>query len=206
MALESQLANAAFEAYIEAPTWKWGDLHARLSLVEGCRVISFRGTTTDPRDWVVDLRVDRTLDPQIGMCHSGFLDAARTLLEVIPLGQIAGAVLAGHSLGGALAVLIGAKAVMQGCRPSAIVTFGAPRAGSSQLKHTLAPLPMRMYRNGNDPVPDVPRAIWPFWGFYAHPRRLLEIGTPRLDPFVAHGIIQYRESLRAVEEHLSLVR
>ena len=57
-------------------------------------------------------------------------------------------------------------------------------------------MPLRLYRTGDDPVPDVP------WlpALYLHPRALIPIGEPAFDPLVDHHITAYGRALAAIEE------
>ena len=69
------------------------------------------------------------------------------------------------------------------------------RRAARKVRRLLRPIAMRCYRNGNDPVPDVP------WlpGVYVHPRRQIEIGTPADDPLADHHIGAYERALGALE-------
>ena len=62
-------------------------------------------------------------------------------------------VLTGHSLGGPVALIIGALMVRDEVSIKEIVTFGAPRCGRLKI---LDNTPVTMYRNGKDIVPLVP--------------------------------------------------
>ena len=62
-------------------------------------------------------------------------------------------ILTGHSLGGAVALIVGALMVRDEIYPNQIVTFGAPRCGRLKL---LDRVPVTMYRHGKDIVPLVP--------------------------------------------------
>ncbi len=179
------LAQLALDAYHLPATAAAGNFHARVSEDAGGRVIAFRGSTADPRDWLADLHFDLAHDPQIGMVHRGFLAGARALLPFLPQDARATA-LTGHSLGGALALVIGALFVAQARPPVAIVTFGAPRAGLSEFCQLLAAVDVRQYRRGDDPVPLVP--LLPF----RHVREpLIAIGRAQVPAIECHRMAGY---------------
>lgn len=183
------LGAVAAETYSVNPTWTAGDLAAIYTVRKGIRIIAIRGTTRDPRDWTRDLSAWPAHDRDLGFCHAGFLAGAWELYWRSPLADddFRGAIIVGHSMGGALAILLGAILTTENSLPRAIVTFGAPRCASWKVRRLLRELPLRLYRNGDDPVPDVP------WlpGLYVHPRRLIQIGEAALDPFNDHHISVY---------------
>ena len=178
----------------------------RISALADGFVVAFRGSVT-AEDWARDFIcapvVDRQ-DPQLGSCHAGFLDGAESVIAAI-----AAAVgnrqfcLTGHSLGGALALGAGALLSCSGKPPAAIVTFGAPRFGMAKFVAALAPIAVRQYRRGNDPVPFVPFDVPPFLQFLNARDPLIAIGAARRDPFACHAIEGY---VADVEAHLSEVQ
>jgi len=74
----------------------------------------------------------------------------------------------GHSLGGAMAVLVAAEVQPQG----GLHTFGQPRAGNKQFLKLLT-FPYYRYRNNNDTVTAVP----PSFGIFMHGGVLRYINT-----------------------------
>ena len=121
-------------------------------------VFAFRGTD-EPWDAVRDLRILPIWTRELGWCPAGFLRAAKRLMPKclsecmdrdIEKEDI---VLTGHSLGGAVALIIGALMVRDEVSIKEIVTFGAPRCGRLKI---LDNTPVTMYRNGKDIVPLVP--------------------------------------------------
>lgn len=192
MITDRQLAILAKQAYTQEPTWRAGDVHA----VRTGNIIAFRGTMPDNlADWVRDIEAWPSNDPHLGRVHTGFRDGAyATLLPILrDKGRDdAKITFVGHSLGGALAILTAAYFRAMGLWPDALVTFGAPRAGGGGLRDLLRDVPVRQYRNGNDPVPTVP------WlpGVYTHLNDpLIAIGHDWADPIEAHVIDHYIQEL-----------
>ena len=94
-------------------------------LVQG-NVFAFRGTD-EPKDAIRDIRIL----PLWTRDHKS--------IE-----------LTGHSLGGAVALIVGALMVRDEIPPKQIVTFGAPRCGRLKILDTV---PVTQYRHGKDIVP-----------------------------------------------------
>jgi hypothetical protein len=157
-------------------------------------VIAFRGSVT-AEDWARDFICAPVVDrahPQLGHCHAGFLDGAESILDEVnvAIGNKA-VIVSGHSLGGALALGVGALLVCAGKPPAAIVTFGAPRFGMAMFVKALAAVPVRQYRRGNDPVPGVPFDVPPLLQFLDARDPLIAIGVAQRDPFNCHSIAGY---------------
>lgn len=188
------LAGIASAAYDAAPDWAAGDVHAITRSVGGARVIALRGTTGDPRDWLRDLDMCPVFDRALGFCHAGFLHGARALWAKMVSPVTENAILTGHSMGGALALLLAGLAIGAGQTPGAVVAFGAPRAGGARLARALGGVKLRLYRNGRDPVPDVPYLP----RVYGQPTALIALGAPARDPLDDHFIAAYEAALAAV--------
>ena len=205
------LCRIVARSYTDA-TWWAAELSALYTLADGRRVIAIPGTKREIGEWLRDFDAWPVWDGDLGICHRGFRDGAwelwrRSPLSLRGLGRPpgsqerrpalnsvdfgGGAIVVGHSLGGALALLLAGILVARRTPPAAVVTFGAPRCGSWKLRRLLSPIAVRSYRNGDDPVPDVP------WlpGVYLHPRRQIEIGTPADDPLADHHIGAYLRAL-----------
>ena len=121
-------------------------------------VVTFRGTD-EFKDWITNARILPWWHRGIGWCPAGFVKTAEDLsVEILCRmveKDIAGSelTLTGHSLGGAMALLVGAVMTNRGLSPAEIVTFGAPKCGRLKL---LDNLNVTCYRNGKDIVPTVP--------------------------------------------------
>jgi hypothetical protein len=101
----------------------------------------------------------------------------------------------GHSLGGAMALIVGARLIHAGY-PARVVTFGAPRvafsANLSLPRLAREALELAEYRREGDPVPHVPmRPI------FRHVTRGIAIGLDCGDPIGNHAIGRYAADLAA---------
>lgn len=118
----------------------------------------FRGSVTS-EDWERDFyaAMHTPIDhPQLGQIHAGFYEGLDVFLPQVF--QLLGVnpVFSGHSLGAARAWDAAALYIVEGGSPGHIGVFGSPRPGCQQLKDILAPYSKSSYRNGLDPVPEVP--------------------------------------------------
>ena len=121
-------------------------------------VFAFRGTD-EPMDAIRDLRILPIWTRELGWAPAGFLKAAKRLMPKCLSEMMAkdlepkNVVLTGHSLGGAVALLVGALMMRDEVKVREIVTFGAPRCGRLKI---LDGIEVTMYRHGKDIVPLVP--------------------------------------------------
>lgn len=201
------LAAVSVESYRASPDITgYGPFRGTNAIVRpfsDATVIGFRGTD-DPGDWLMDMMAAPALayakTGLTGLCiiHRGFLVAALSVYSRVKA-SIAGrdCVLTGHSLGGAVALVVGAFLRADGTPPKEIVTFGAPRVGFAAFAEALADIPVRQYRRGNDPVTTLPVALSLFP--YRHVRLpLLEVGKPDdLSPFASHHMAGYFDDVTA---------
>ena len=123
-------------------------------LVQG-NVFAFRGTD-EPKDAIRDIRILPLWTRELGWCPAGFLKASRRLVNKVTSTCLEQDIdhknieLTGHSLGGAVALIVGALMVRDEIPPKQIVTFGAPRCGRLKILDTV---PVTQYRHGKDIVP-----------------------------------------------------
>ncbi len=191
MTTDRDLCALAAAAYTSAPTWRAGDVHA----VCTGPVIALRGTVPDSMaDWCRDFDALPVHDQVLGWCHQGFLDGARAILPAVLDSAQGRLTLVGHSLGGALALLLAGLLVGYGVPVVAVVAFGAPCAGGRGLAEPLERTQLRLYRHGADPVPFVP------WlpGILEQPAALLHIGQCGSDPIEDHFVARYLAALEPV--------
>jgi hypothetical protein len=142
-------------------------------------LLVFRGTKI-PQDWMEDLyctpaRFDWIFEaaPAIGQIHAGFGHTladglSRIISELTPRDQTKRLLVTGHSLGGALAALVGVcfTVMAPAIRPvSAIYTFGQPRIGLNDFCNSYARLlssKVVRFVNKQDLVPRVPFRNWDY--------------------------------------------
>jgi hypothetical protein len=191
------LCAAAAASYSTTASVEVGDVHAVLTLLGGLTVVAFRGTVpTSWEDWFRDFSAwpARVVDhPTLGLCHDGFVMGAEAILPLLQPKLSGPYVLTGHSLGGALAIALGALMTDCGRPPLRLTTFGAPRVGMKMLAAKLALVRGTRYRHGADPVPEVPS--WP----YLNDRSWTAIGEANdFDPIGDHAISRYALSLAAL--------
>ncbi len=140
-------------------------------------LIACRGTEpTALNDVVADLKMFPVEHHLGGRVHRGFYDE---YVKVIP--SIKEALtkhdkkgtktvwVTGHSLGGAMAVLVAAELQPNG----GLHTFGQPRVGNKEFLNCVSELSYYRYRNNNDLVTAVP----PSWLFFRHGGVLRYINT-----------------------------
>ena len=119
-------------------------------------VVAIPGThPDDPLDWIRDLDVAPWAFPAVGICHSGFGSGGTALAERV-LAAIRGdtrlMTVVGHSLGGAMALIVSARLIAAGYRVR-IVTFGAPRVAFCLNLSARAPRPARPTNSPNIAAP-----------------------------------------------------
>lgn len=182
--LADALARAGFGAptlFIDGATFAFGAMHA----ADGSALVAFRGTQPDDiRHLATSLQAQQTPWSETGgRTHAGFSQAARGVLPRLSEWlatdgrQRSRLILAGHSLGGALATL--AATVV--C-PDLLVTLGSPRVGDTDFVAALAHANALRLVDGCDVVTQLPPAL----SLYAHVGRVVYItckdGTPVDEP------------------------
>ena len=175
---------------------------------EKIALITFRGTEVTEgnfswKDVFTDLKAYPSYSKHLNCwTHAGFRKAARSVWAYVwkeirkykEEGYFV--ILAGHSLGGALAVLSAAYSKQVGCPVDRLTTFGAPRVGYKGLRGWVKDIPGHRYINGADPVPTIPPATYSgkliLW--YSHDRdgtQLGDRGIPVLWDWTDHAIEKY---------------
>ncbi|WP_065494830.1 alpha/beta fold hydrolase [Burkholderia sp. CCA53] len=171
-------ALLAQEAYSVKPDIGKADSASRAIVRQtaGGLVVAFPGT--DNLDCVAaDLDAHPIDVIGIGQVHHGFWKAWGAI-AVDVLAAIDGrpVTLVGHSLGAAIAIIAAAAMVVGGNPPAAVYGFEPPRVSTNgSVAAVLASVPLNLFKNGNDIVPDLPLD-------WEHAGPIRQIGKPSL-PF-----------------------
>lgn len=171
-------ALLAKEAYSAKPDIGEADSASRAIVRQTAAglVVAFPGTD-NAACFVADLDIDLIDVPGIGQLHHGFYRSWEAI-SVGVLAAVAGqpVTLVGHSLGAAIALVGAGIMTVSGNPPAAVYAFEPPRVSSELgMRTLLARVPVHLYKNGLDLVPDLP----PGW---KHAGLLTHIGKPSL-PF-----------------------
>ena len=181
MASHQELSQLCARCYQES-TFE----EANIEVLVQDNVFAFRGTD-EPLDALRDIRIFPLWTRELGFCPAGFLKASKRLVNKVTsicLEQDIDhkkIILTGHSLGGAVAMILGALMTRDEIPPKQIVTFGAPRCGRLKI---LDGVPVTQYRNGKDVVPLVPPLM-------RRHDKLLELGRPGNSYIKDHYVINY---------------
>lgn len=129
-----------------------------LTHVNGVQVIAIRGTA-NAQNVMVDLDISLKQDEKLNIqVHQGFAISAAAVYEDVKLllNKQQPVETTGHSLGGAVAVLLGMYLKVDGYNLQAITTFGQPKVSNVQGSVTFSNLPLTRVVTPKDMVPLVP--------------------------------------------------
>ena len=189
MARHQELSEICQESY------KTSDFEeANIECIVRGSVFAFRGTD-EPKDAIRDVRILPLWTRELGWCPAGFLKAGKRLVNKVTSVCLEKDVdpksleLTGHSLGGAVALIVGALMVRDEIIPKQIVTFGAPKCGRLKI---LDGVPVTMYRHGKDIVPLVP----PFMRRHC---KMLEFRKPGNSYIKDHYMVNYVEMGKSLD-------
>lgn len=152
-------ALLAQEAYTTAPDIGKADSASRAIVrqTEVGLVIAFPGT-----DNLACFAADFDIEPfdvaGVGKVYKGFWDAWDAIsLPVLAAVKGQPVTLVGHSLGAAMALMCAAYMTVGGNPPAYVYGFEPPRVGiDAGIQTALANVPMFLFKNGNDIVPELP--------------------------------------------------
>ncbi len=158
---DHELAMLCNRAYTEA-TYSANDIEVLVEKYGDNASIAFRSTEFDRRykdgnilDIIRNIRFLPIYDRRVGWGHAGFLKGARLIVDnylrdnIDPQSKIS---IAGHSLGGALAIPAAAMLHFHGFDVRELVTFGAPRV-LVKRSHIFKNFRVKQYVYRNDIVP-----------------------------------------------------
>lgn len=172
------LAQASQRAYDDPPALSKGGVEILRIEAPSAVIYAFRGTSSNGRDILTDLRGLPWRDPDLGWCHSGFVKGVRAIWPDL-LGcliddrrNILDVYFTGHSKGAAEATEAAALSVVTGYPVAGLAGFGSPRVGFARLGGILALTPCRLYKHGRDAITGHPSALWG----YRHIIDLTKIG------------------------------
>jgi len=167
---------------------------ANIEVLVQDNVFAFRGTD-EPLDAIRDLRILPLWTRELGWCPAGFLKASKRLVNKVTSMCLERDIdhenieLTGHSLGGAVALIVGALLMRDEIKPRQIVTFGAPRCGRLKI---LDEVLVVQYRFGKDLVPLVPPLM-------RRHNELVHYGRPGGGHIRDHYMINYVKMNKAPE-------
>ena len=203
---DSELVDAAARTYSQGAKPFIDDLGSSIRLflttrADGLNVVSVEGTH-DALGWLIDFLAvpadehDGVDHPALGLIHAGFYVAAQAVIDRVDEVAAKPYALAGHSLGAAMALLLGGLLINRGRPPMKIGAFAPPRVGGDQFVKAVGKVPVSAYIYGNDLVPDVPFTILP--AFPYEQVRLIQVGQPRADRLSCHAIANYVAAVKEI--------
>jgi triacylglycerol lipase len=136
--------------------------------------VAFPGSN-DLDCWLADLDAIPVSVPGMGDVHAGFYGAWEAMsADVLAAIGDKPVTLVGHSLGASLSLIAAAALTLAGKPPVAVWAFEPARVSFDlTLRNLLAKVPLHLYRNGLDLVPDLPPGG-------VHPGLLTHIGPALL--------------------------
>jgi hypothetical protein len=183
-----------------ARTWSFGGINVGYALIDGCATFTFAGSECT-RDWLRDFKAIPFTHPTLGTLHLGFWEGMEGVLDElrpyftddVPVS------IQGHSLGCAHAAIFAGLCAKNGLRVDQLCLFAPPRTSYQTLRDILDVHVGQIlaFRNGFDPVPEVPFAI-PLiepWVDIADLITLTEWPEDRYDVFAYHDIKLYQAGI-----------
>jgi len=200
-----ELAKSANKSY-DTYTFTTHECEVLVELKQQHQIVAIRGTEGAKlisglgfMDIIRDMRFIPWYHPVLGWAHSGFLKGAIKIFDDITAHVIKDApiIMTGHSLGAALALVVGILLKHAGYNVVEYVGFACPRTFVyNKQRHNpdrSVRFPITIYRYHDDIVPMVPFAF-PF--NYHHPVKMNQIGTGNgLPSLMDHSMDNYEKSM-----------
>lgn len=169
-------ALLAQEAYTAPPDIGKADSASRAIVRQTAAglCVAFPGTD-NAACWAADLDALTVDVPGVGAVHRGFFEAWQAIAPGVTVAAgVQPVTLIGHSLGAAMAIMAAVSMTLGGRAPAAVYGFEPPRVSPGiGVRSLLAKVPVHLFKNGNDLVPDVPLG-------WSHAALLTHIGKPAL--------------------------
>ncbi len=173
-----------------------------ISSANGMQCVTFAGSESG-LDWLRDFEAVPWEHPQLGVLHAGFWQGMEPAFEALRPKLTGSIAIQGHSLGCAHASILAGLCAVNGIAVDQLTLFAPPRPGYQQLQDIInAHVKVRLaYRNGPDPVPEVPISLpgFPWIGPSLTHIEDSPSGIEALDPARWHSISLYR---KAAPDHL----
>ncbi len=201
---DAELVDAAAQTYTRTDPCAAGPISVFQTLRDdGLRIIAIEGTH-DAIGWCVDFFALKATDqegfnhPALGFIHAGFYASAQLVLPLVAPLVVQPYAICGHSLGGAMALLLAGMLIDRGHAPVKTGAFAPPKVGGDKFVETVTSYPFCSYRYGQDVVPLVPFSL-PDFPYRQVPT--IELDAPHeLDVFKYHSIGNYVTGVHAYKK------
>ena len=201
---DSDLVDAAAATYQRTDPCAAGPISVFQSQrSDGLRIIAIEGTHDDA-GWVIDFFALKAVDhegynhPSLGFIHAGFYASAQVVLPLVAPLTAQPYAICGHSLGGAMALLLAGLLIDRGHAPVKTGAFAAPKVGGYKFVEAVTAYPFCHYRYGGDVVPLVPFSL-PDFPYQQVPT--IELSAPReINVFRYHDIKNYVTGVHAYKK------
>lgn len=140
-------------------------------------------------DLVRDIRVLPWFDFDCGWCHSGFLKGGKKISDELDkyIDKSKPVIFTGHSLGGAMSLIVAIKMHKKGYKVQGWTGFASPKL--FLLKGRKFKFPVKNFRYEGDIIPMCP-------SMYSHDYDTIQLGNDRFPNIIDHDIENY---IRALE-------
>lgn len=214
----AQLCKLAYEQPSDEPIKYRGEIAGYMRKTGDVVTIFLKGTNSLAdifEDLNFEMTTFHTIRGNYGKVHRGvyeeFINLKVYLLRA-NLNQCSKIIITGHSMGAAVATLMGLYCAVVIRKPVEVYTFGSPKVGNAEFVNAFDKHISKSYRcvNHEDPIPCLPNTCW-----YHHVKKGMYIDDSgiikkdpsrflcccsivRRDPIGDHHIDSYLEALKAV--------